>query len=101
MFMDRAKIARITELDSMRTLTIFPINGQPYGKQIEDNDLSTMQKIVGGLIEAIYLDGIVIIVDEEGLCKGKPINKALTKIAGSPLVGDGFIMTMSDWEKDT
>ena len=86
-------------------ITVFQANGNTISMQIEYHDLGAMQRIVGGLIEAAYpaypLDGIVIIVDEEGLLKNKPSNRALTKLYGSPIVGDGFIITRADWEKDT
>ena len=43
-------------------------------KEIE-NDLKTLQQLVGGYIEVIpYRDNIVIVLDEEGKLKGKEPN---------------------------
>ena len=45
-----------------------------YLKEI-DNTLKELQKEVGGFIEICHLDnGLIAIVDEEGVVKGLPVN---------------------------
>lgn len=62
----------------MKILIIEPLN-KPYIKDI-DNSLESMQKIVGGLIQAIYPyedSNIALICNEEGKLCGLPLNRAL------------------------
>lgn len=49
-----------------------------------DNDLETLQGIVGGWIEAVPFGDMVVICDEEGRLKGRAPN---VKIAGIEFVG--------------
>lgn len=50
---------------------------QPQIKTIEDT-LLAMQKVVGGNIETFPLeDGAVLVCDEEGKLKGKPVNRVI------------------------
>lgn len=70
---------------------VFPVDKTPEVRVIPAT-LAAMQSIVHGLIEPVYLsEELVIFVDEEGLLKSKPQNRALTAMVGFPLVGDGFI----------
>ena len=62
----------------MKILVIEPIK-EPYVKEIE-GDLESMQKIVGGLIQAIYPfdhPEIALICNEEGKINRLPLNRAL------------------------
>lgn len=66
------------------------------------NTLEKMQKLVGGYIECISLgDDLVMVVDEEGKLKNKPINELATRIFSnnSPyfdtIVGDAIICHIS------
>ena len=64
-------------------------------------DLASMQKAVGGNIEAIYSfeDPIAIICNEDGKLNGLPLNRALTDNVGQILdviAGDFFICGLTD-----
>ena len=68
----------------MKVLVIEPLK-EPYVKSIED-DLESMQEIVGGLIQAIYPfdhPEIALICNEEGKLKRLPLNRALLDIDGN------------------
>ena len=71
----------------MKVLMLKP-NEKAKVTEIE-NELSAMQKIVGGYIETYPLDkNTVVICDEEGKLKNKAFNRF---IAGNTFVGDLFI----------
>jgi len=57
--------------------------------------LEQMQKAVGGYIETVTLrNGNIMVIDEEGKCKGKPLNPVATDRAalrGDFIVGDAII----------
>lgn len=54
---------------------IFPANGKMF-------ELEEVQRLVGGYIEIVNLGGEdVMVVDEEGKLKGKPVNTVATIIA--------------------
>jgi hypothetical protein len=56
-----------------KTINVITIRGGKARHETIKNDLQTMQKIVGGHIEAVTVkDGLVVICDEEGRLKGKP-----------------------------
>tara|TARA_B110000977_G_scaffold199666_1_gene287744 strand:+ start:4723 stop:4962 length:240 start_codon:yes stop_codon:yes gene_type:complete len=56
---------------------------------VDISTLSQMQKMVGGMIEFVYLrDGNMLIVNEEGLLNNLPQNEQASEIYGHPLVGD-------------
>lgn len=72
-----------------------------------DNTLHALQHEVGGFIEAIRLfEDTVIIVDEEGKLKGKPISALITSdmivgdwlVAGSNDEGEFTDLDPRDWE---
>lgn len=59
-----------------------------------DNTLHALQHEVGGFIEAIRLfEDAVIIVDEEGKLKGKPISALITR---DMIVGDWLVVGCND-----
>lgn len=65
------------------------------------NELEALQAAVGGYIEAITLDyGAVMIVDEEGRLKGKPLNDLASLIAGVGIVGAALIVGVDGEEFD-
>ena len=79
----------------MIRVVIVPPEEAAYIKEIE-NDLQTMQEIVGGYIEVTKLtQGINIVCNEEGLIKKLPQNKHLPWLVGtvflisSDVAGDG------------
>ena len=59
----------------MKVLVIEP-HKKPYEKDV-DHTLESLQGIVGGLIEPIYLDDVAIIVNVEGKVNGMSFNRAL------------------------
>lgn len=57
------------------------------------NDLRALQHAVDGHIETVGLrDGAVMIVDEEGLLKGKPYNTLASLIAETNIHGTALIV---------
>jgi uncharacterized protein YacL len=58
-------------------------------------NLAVMQEIVGGNIEIAYLqDGRMLVIDEEGKLKGKPVNETATVLYNNPndcIVGDAIL----------
>ena len=69
----------------MKVLIVEPLK-KPYAKKIT-NSLSSMQEIVGGLIQAIYPfeddPEIALICNDEGKLLGLPLNRALRDEDGS------------------
>lgn len=65
------------------TVLVKPIKGKFFS-------LDEMQKIVGGLIQLLYLpDGDIMVANEEGKLLALPYNKEATELlAGSNYVGD-------------
>lgn len=57
-----------------------------------DFTLSELHKYIGGYIEIVRVDEkYVLVVDEEGRLKNKPINKFASKIANQVIVGDAVL----------
>jgi Domain of unknown function (DUF3846) len=50
--------------------------------------LQDMQSVVGGWIEPVTLHDFTVMVNEEGLLLGLPLNLGASGITGRPLVGD-------------
>ena len=65
-------------------------------------DLKTMQGVVGGLIQPVYIPGATIYVNEEGLLQSLPFNPRATEFAqavlrkGVMLVGPALILGPPD-----
>ena len=75
----------------------FNVGQEPATKEVE-NTLETMQEIVGGYIETVWIerlnDGVITLVcDEEGLLKDKPVNKFVND---NQIVGDFFIAKVNN-----
>lgn len=65
------------------------------------NDLRALQHAVDGYIETIGLrDGGVMIVDEEGMLKGKPQNPLAGLVAGTMIYGTALIVGADEDEFD-
>ena len=75
------------------------VGKQPEVREIE-NDLSAMQQIVGGYIEAVGLEPQVhLICNEEGKLTGLPLNRPiLGLLGGSDIVCGNFFITRHDEE---
>jgi len=59
--------------------------------------LKRKQELVGGLIELVHInEGRVLIVNEEGLIHGLPLNQEATGMCGHPLVGDVILCNIND-----
>lgn len=61
----------------------------------EDFSFKDAQKAVGGPVEVVRLPGDdeMMLVNEEGLLHGLPINITASVIAGGPIVGNVVILT--------
>lgn len=59
------------------------------------NELHALQKAVGGHIEVVHLpsEGDLLLVDDEGLIKGREPNKTATILAQQPICGDALIVS--------
>ena len=68
----------------MTILVVEPM--KPPTVQEIDSSLESMQKIVGGDIEAVYPfdDPVAIVCNEEGKMLGLPMNRAMTDESGVP-----------------
>lgn len=73
---------------------LYKAAGKPFEWAAIDNTLEAMQKLVGGHIETVALPGnMVLVCDEEGVLKGKPLN-AIVKTRrehDNPIVGNFFV----------
>lgn len=77
---------------------------QPREVLVINDDLETLQGLVGGYIETFYFsDGLVAIVDEEGMLKDLPVQP----FRNMPLLGtiiltrldeEGIMVSLSDEE---
>ena len=59
--------------------------------------LAEAQAMVGGYVEMVRLRKGFLLVDEEGLLKGKTLNMAASGMAGLDLVGDVLICTAGEF----
>ena len=82
----------------MKVLVIEP-HKKPYTQEVE-HTLENLQRIVGGLIEPIYLDDVAIVVNEEGKINGLPIEPCATKIEGFSICYSARSL-YADWAKKT
>lgn len=61
--------------------------------------LQQMQEAVGGYIQIIRLkSGKFLLVDEEGLLKGKPVNIQASLLCGLRIVGDALLTNENEIE---
>ena len=80
-------------------IIILETGKEAYVKEIE-GDLQSMQKVVGGLIQAIYPfeEEVCLVVNDEGKLKGLPLNRALFDEEGKVydiIAGTAFICDCS------
>ena len=68
----------------MNVLIVEP--GQAPREASIDNTLETLQKLVGGTIEAVYPydDPVTLICNDEGKLMGLPLNRAMCDDSGQP-----------------
>jgi hypothetical protein len=79
-----------------------PVSGPARIEEVERNDLRSMQDLVGGYLEAVWLPGAGrahLYVNEEGKLNGLPMNVVantlwhrLTGPSGDVLVGDALVL---------
>ena len=75
------------EENTIKILKVEP-RKEPYVKEVA-NELSALQKEVGGgLIEAVYINGDVLVCNEEGKLRGMELNRVIGK---DSIAGDFFI----------
>jgi len=68
-------------------------NAYPAPENHPSFSLEELQEAVGGYIERVVLpDGRPMYINEEGRCKGLPVNFLATKLAGIMIVGDVLII---------
>ena len=66
-------------------------------EEIENMSFADMQAAVGGYVAVINLPkGKILVVDEDGLPKQKPINVTASTIAGQMIVGDVVLANQGD-----
>lgn len=82
------------------TVLVLEPGKEPYVKDI-DNTLSSLQKEVGGYIQAVYPyeDPVALIVNEEGKLTGLPYNRPLTDEDGhiyDVIVGNCLVVGLTE-----
>jgi len=74
------KSERFCNLDEVETISVLLVQPGQYPKMVEiENNLESMQKVVGGDIEEYmpFSDEVAIICNEEGKVNGLPLNRAV------------------------
>lgn len=80
-----AKVGTIVKVDGT-TILVVPNKGTRF-------TLKEVQEIVGGYVERVRLPHkAVMLVDEEGKLKSKPVNQAASEVAGQTIVGDVLLL---------
>lgn len=80
-----AKVGMWVKVDG----TIIPVLPKKGGKFT----LEEIQEMVGGYVERLRLPkNEVLLVDEEGIPKGKPLNRVISEMVGQPIVGDAVVV---------
>lgn len=80
-----AKVGTIIKADGTTT-PVVPSKGTRF-------TLTEVQEIVDGYVERLRLSrGEVMLVDEEGVLKEKPVNRSASEIAGRMIVGDVLLL---------
>lgn len=81
---------------------LIPANSDIEVSDFTINDLSDIQKAVGGYIEVIYHDttGVkCLVVNEEGTIIGLPVNNRASRMLGYPLFGNVLEATLEELNK--
>tara|TARA_R110000822_G_scaffold90457_1_gene209075 strand:+ start:3358 stop:3600 length:243 start_codon:yes stop_codon:yes gene_type:complete len=66
-------------------------------EKVNVSTLKSMQDMVGGYIEFIYLPkSKILIVDEEGRLKNYPLNQQASELCGQLIVGDVILADNSE-----
>lgn len=80
-----ANVGTIIKVDGT-TIHVVPNKGTRF-------TLAEVQEIVGGYVERLTLPNrTVMLVDEEGTPKGKPVNQTASEVAGGTIVGDVLLL---------
>lgn len=81
--------------------TVIEVNGTKM--ELTDFSLKTLQRVVGGYIEVVHLkEGGLMVLDEEGKLKDKPINQIATDMTreilapSDVIVGDVVILSKEE-----
>jgi len=67
-------------------VVVFDTNQKPRSADISGDELSRLQRIVGGFIEMATFNEYTLIFDEEGLLKGLPRNPHFPQLVGPVIV---------------
>src|SRR5215831_15225353 len=94
-----------------RTAVVIPVDGDPYRLDLADDEagsLRQMQEVVGGYIEAVYVEwplptsgliaGMLMWVNEEGKLHGLPRNRTASLIANQVIAGNVLLTGEADPE---
>jgi len=78
-------------------VSILTVEGEVEPLPDREPTLKDLQGWVGGYIQTVglYNDDMLMVVDEEGLLKGKAHNKVASQLTGLRIVGDVVILPMS------
>ena len=79
--------------------TAIGVHGNMSEFAVRTATLETMQCLIGGYIEVVNIGHGVLIVDEEGLVKGLPMNMEASLQAGMPIVGKAVYMDNAEWQE--
>ena len=59
-----------------------------------------VQEHVGGYVERVACQGDrILLVNEEGLINGSPVNTTASVLAGQPIYGNVVAVTAAEWKK--
>lgn len=53
-----------------------------------DSKLNQFHENVGGFLEAVFIKDMLLVMDEEGMLKNKPVNARASAMAGQTIRGD-------------
>lgn len=80
-----AKVANWIKVDGT-IIPVVPSKGSKF-------TLEEVQEMVGGFVERITLPGrTVMLVDEDGLPRGLPLNETASRLAARDIVGDVVVL---------
>ena len=83
----------------MKIIVVEPLEA-PYIQEI-DGTLQSMQNIVGGLIEPIYINDVAIVVNEEGKLIGLPANRFVRRESWEDILCGTFFICYAPAESET
>lgn len=94
------EVIKVEFVRSDRTSMLLKPDGSIIKLPDEEFTLKQLQEYVGGYIETCATPdkAMIMIVDEEGILKGKTLNMVASKIAGGYIHGDVVIMPIANFK---